>query len=152
MSSMGSREVGEGMKGGVAEGGLAVGGELPWRRTARLPTELYGVLMVVHRSFAGKFMVFRYPPVRRDGLSEETREAFLRTQRGGPASNAQLPQEKMRTATFDDRKQQRLAASIRYGGDAYQLPSVLLSPLLLPKKALLDQDFEVNVERTCFLG
>src|SRR3989338_8130988 len=84
--------------------------EMIWRKTALQPTELYGVLMVVHRSFAGKFMVFRYPPVHREGLSEETREAFLRTQRGG-AGAAQGPQEKIRSATFDDRKQQRLAAS-----------------------------------------
>jgi Nitrogen Permease regulator of amino acid transport activity 3 len=115
--------------------------------------ELKGIVMVAHLSLGGKFLVFRYPSVERKSLSVETREAYLRSseqdQQRGPGLRAS--RDEHQSSAFLARKQKRADAALRYF-DAYQLPSVLIAPMLLPKRALLNCGFALDVDSLSFVG
>jgi hypothetical protein len=109
--------------------------------------KLSGILLGVHTSLGGDQLVFRYPPVYRKHLSEETQDKIKGSQghksdgskKTGIESTPKNPDEKPLIAEHGS-------------WDAYHLPSVVLCGVLCPRAANCDQIFEFMIDDQKFIG
>lgn len=104
-------------------------------------SHLLGIILAVHSTTAGDQLIFRYPPVERNHLSEETGER-IRT-------------ESAKKSTENCPKGPSDPPVIYFPhsyNNAYNIPSVVLCSILCPRFALCDQVIEFMVDDAKFIG
>ncbi|KAF2077655.1 hypothetical protein CYY_001042 [Polysphondylium violaceum] len=117
---------------------------------------ILGIILVVHTSIGGDKLIFRYPTVSRTKVSDETLMAFkqqhplttLNPNQPGSNKGASVETENSQTDTGTS----TAGGAIKEKFTIYNLPSVVITPILTPKQRLCDQSFELTIENTTFIG
>jgi len=117
---------------------------------------ILGIVLVVHTSIGGDKLIFRYPTVSRTKVSDETLMAFkqqhplttLNPNQPGSNKGASVETENNQTDTGTS----TTGGAIKEKFTIYNLPSVVITPILTPKQRLCDQSFELTIENTTFIG
>ncbi|KYQ90548.1 UPF0171 family protein [Tieghemostelium lacteum] len=115
---------------------------------------MLGIILVVHTSIGGDKLIFRYPTVTRSKVSDETLKAF-KQQHPLTTMNPNQPGLNKSSNETDQSQQDQSTTSTSNLKDKYfiyNLPSVVITPILTPKQRLCDQSFELTIENTTFVG
>lgn len=108
------------------------------------PTQAYlkGFILVAHTTLGGDLLVFRYPPVKRHKISDETLIAMM----GKSGKSEKDIGLKIQSKREPPTSTQEPPISISYVEDytPYEMPSVMICNVLSPKQQLCDRIFEVG--------
>lgn len=108
------------------------------------PTQVYlkGFILVGHTTLGGDLLIFRYPPVKRHKISDETLIAMMGKSGKSEKDIGLKIQQKREPPTSTN----EVPVSISYTEEytPYDMPSVMICNFLSPKQQLCDRVFEVG--------
>eukprot|EP01132_Coremiostelium_polycephalum_P009228 gene9228-11306_t len=122
---------------------------------------MLGIIFVVHTSIGGDKLIFRYPTVTRNKVSDETLMAFKQqhplttsnpNQPGGSNKGTISSGNETENNGQQDYQTTNTNLQLKDRYFIYNLPSVVITPILTPKQRLCDQSFELTIENTKFIG
>jgi hypothetical protein len=123
-----------------------------------------GVIITAHTTLGGTKMIFRYPPVIRDKVSQATLREFEASKSvkaddvaesssaAAGTGSAALGTDTSYSSPMDATESSDSLADANTQFSAFGMPSVELASLLMPKTPLSDAPFRVVVDNTKFIG
>jgi hypothetical protein len=130
--------------------------------------KVIGIYLVVSEEIGGAHLIFRYPTVARTQVSNETMQALL-SHTGSTSKKAMNDTQKYFSVHTPHKEREErpefllqqvqsiietlfLIAKEIMNYPPYNMPSVLIAPLLLPKPKLCENPFEIAIDNVTFVG